>query len=135
MTDTLPRVITFEEIKVGDTIRAECTDRGMHVTRQGVVDNVNSLLAATQSRGVLTYGNGDIITLLDRPAPPRMDEPTRLGSVVVVTSRAGRRVLALRTLGGAWLVGVNFYDYDWDELVDPRPVTEQEIEEGRVIEP
>lgn len=135
MTDTLPRVIEFEDVKAGDTIRAECTDRGMHVTRQGVVGNVHSLLAATLPGGVLTYGNGDIITLLDRPVP-RMDEPTRLGSVVVAKVGGGAPELLVRTCAkprGWW--HLSFGLTIWDDLIDPRPATPEERRTGRVIEP
>ena len=46
MSDTLPRVITFEEIQVGDTIRSEYTTSGMRQTREGVVarhDGIRSI--------------------------------------------------------------------------------------------
>lgn len=139
MSDTLPREIAFEEIQVGDTIRAEYTARGVRVTRQGVVGNVNRRLAATRAGGPITYDDGDIITLMDRPAPPRMAEPAKIGSVVVA-GIPSCRYLTVRTGGPTsgpwrWRESADGIHLRWDDITDPRPATEQEIEECRVIEP
>lgn len=141
MTGTQPRQITFDQVQVGDTIRTEWFVAGMRQTREGVVAELHDTMAATAERGVLASVSraNQTIALLDRPAPPRMDEPTQLGAVVVAGG-PGYRYLAVRTGGPTsgpwrWRESVTGVHLCWEAIADPRPATPQEIEEGRVIEP
>lgn len=140
MTENLPRKITLEEIQVGDMIRVACrSGAGADtVTRTARVGSVSSRTISTmEGWSIINYKATGTVILLDRPAP-RMDEPTRIGSVVVAKVGDGEEQLFVLRPGdgdtGFW-VHAHGYGYRWRDLTDPRPATEREIEEGRVIEP
>lgn len=68
-----------------------------------------------------------------------MNEPTRLGSVGVAGRPGARRFIFrmddLTPGPWHWRDAESEAVYRWEDLIDPRPATEQEIEERRVIEP
>lgn len=122
--------IAFEDVRVGDLIRAQWPDH----YREGVVaaiKDINGTSTISTDAYFLAYDTHNI-TLLERPEPEPLAEPTELGTVVkgVAPDGATRYFALLRnkeldSVAFPWATvssGKSFAVYAWYEIKDPKIV-------------
>ena len=120
------RAIAWEDVRVGDTIRAEYRSGDVGLTTEGVVAvALESSLSSAQARYVARSINNPTLTLIDRPKPQL---PIEVGSVIVnatIRGVPGQVATLMETYGGQFwrssitLAGV--YAHDPEHITEWTP--------------
>ena len=109
--------IAWEDVRVGDTIRAEYRSGDVGLTTEGVVAvALESSLSSAQARYIARSINNPTLTLIDRP---KQELPIEVGSVIVnatIRGVPGQVATLVETYGGQFwrtsitLAGVYAHD-------------------------
>lgn len=124
-------------LRDGQRVRAEMTDlNGRPSAIEGVV-TLTTLGLVYVGRYLIPRGAdvADFITNVTVLAEPRMPEPELLGECVVAGTPSGWESVLVHVQEGPssrkWEDKFCFH-YEWRDLVDPRPATEDERRTGQV---